>query len=406
LLVVFRSSLSTGASVEAVHAGLLEGLRANFEIELCAPGEEQGKEGLVLAFVASGGSENGFKEYYASLPGPLMLLTDGLANSLAASIEILSWVREMGGKAEILHGPAASITRRILELARSDKAKKALAASRIGVIGFPSDWLIASSVDFPAAKKRWGATFTEIELSVFGDYLGKVDKAEAEAAAKNFTAKASAIVEPSGADIAAAAKVYLALKRLAADRGLDAFTLKCFDILDAFKTTGCMALALLNEEGVVAGCEGDQRAIFSMLLAREATGETAFMANPALVDAEKNRVIFAHCTIAPCMTQSYKIRSHFESGIGVGIQGIVPEGNVTILKVGGPGLDRYFLSAGKIVGNLDDPRRCRTQLDIELLEDASYFLRAPLSNHHVIVRGDHTAELEAFMGAAGAERVR
>jgi L-fucose isomerase-like protein len=128
------------------------------------------------------------------------------------------------------------------------------------------------------------------------------------------------------------------------------------------------------------------------------------MANPSQIDAERNSAVFAHCTIAPCLTREYRVRSHFESGIGVGIQGIVPEGEVTVLKVGGPALNRYFVSAGRITANPDDQRRCRTQLEIELAEDASYFLRAPLANHHVIVRGDHAAQFAAFMEAAGASR--
>jgi L-fucose isomerase-like protein len=143
-----------------------------------------------------------------------------------------------------------------------------------------------------------------------------------------------------------------------------------------------------------------------MLLARVLTGQVPFMANPSGIDVERGEAIFAHCTIAPCMTSGYAIRSHFESGIGVAIQGIVPEGPVTVLKVGGPALDRYFVSSGKLVENLDDPRRCRTQLRIELAEDASYFLRAPLANHHVIVRGDYADELVTFMEGNGAIRSR
>jgi L-fucose isomerase-like protein len=167
-----------------------------------------------------------------------------------------------------------------------------------------------------------------------------------------------------------------------------------------------MALALLNQEGIVAGCEGDQRTVFTMLLVHALTGQVPFMANPSGIDAPHSEAIFAHCTIAPSMTSGYAIRSHFESGIGVGIQGIVPEGKVTVLKVGGPSLDRYFVSSGKIVENLDDPRRCRTQLRIELTEDASYFLRSPLANHHVIVKGDYADALASFMDGEGAVRAR
>jgi L-fucose isomerase-like protein len=287
----------------------------------------------------------------------------------------------MGGRAEILHGNPEYLRGRIEVAASEARARERLAKAKIGVIGFPSDWLISSAVDYAAARRRW-----------------------AEKVAADFARGASKIVEPDSKALLAAARVYLALKKLAADKGLDAFTLKCFDILGSHRTTGCMALALLNQEGITAGCEGDERTVFTMHLARLLTGEVPFMANPSQIDADRNSAVFAHCTIAPCLTREYRVRSHFESGIGVGIQGIVPEGEVTVLKVGGPALDRYFVSAGRITSNPDDQRRCRTQLEIELAEDASYFLRAPLANHHVIVRGDHAAQFAAFMEAAGASR--
>ena len=405
-LVVFKSSLASAASLEATHGELLAGLKKDFELSLYEPGEEGGKEGFTLAFIASGGSENAFKGYVDRLPRPLLLLSDGLANSLAASLEILAWLAEMGEEAEILHGGIGYLTGRIEASIASQKARAALAGAKIGVIGFPSEWLIASSVDFVAAKKRWGSTFQEIELSVLDDYLGRSDESEATAVAEGFGREASAVIEPDEADLLAAARVYLALKSLAKDYGLSAFTLKCFDILEKYRTTGCLALALLNQEGLVAGCEGDERSVFSMFLARAVTGQVPFMANPSQIDIEANRVVFAHCTIAPCLTRKYKIRSHFESGIGVGIQGLVEEGPVTILKIGGPALDRYFLSSGNLVENLDDPRRCRTQLKIDLEGNASYFLRSPLSNHHVLLLGDQSQRLSAFLDGEGLERVR
>ena len=35
---------------------------------------------------------------------------------------------------------------------------------RIGVIGTPSSWLIASNVDYLLAKRRWGVEYTDIAL--------------------------------------------------------------------------------------------------------------------------------------------------------------------------------------------------------------------------------------------------
>ncbi len=74
----------------------------------------QGDLGLVL--VESGGSENYFLQVYDKLKEPFVLLTFKHNNSLAASLEILSFLNRDGKKGEILHGDAATIAKRIKEI--------------------------------------------------------------------------------------------------------------------------------------------------------------------------------------------------------------------------------------------------------------------------------------------------
>lgn len=47
------------------------------------------------------------------------------------------------------------------------------------------------------------------------------------------------------------------LKEVICTNQLDAITLECFDMVNNHSVTACLALALLNSRGVVAGCEGD-----------------------------------------------------------------------------------------------------------------------------------------------------
>jgi L-fucose isomerase-like protein len=406
VLVAFRSSLNEKFPIEDGHGELLAGLRRKFELEMCAPGEEEGREGFVLAFIASGGSERAFIEYWERLPRPILLLTDGNANSLAASLEILAWLGEKGMRAEILHGEPEGLCARIEEAMEWAEIRRGMAFARIGLVGRPSEWLVASSVDPVAVRSRWGTEFLDVDYGEFDALIDEADGNEARKVAEGFASEAASIREPGAGDILAAARVYLALGKLVRERGLDALSLRCFDLLGSRKTTGCLALALLNQEGIVCACEGDQRSAFAMLLSRRLCGCPSFMANPVRVDGANRKAVFAHCTVAPSLAKSYVIRSHYESGIGVGIQGILPEGPVALFKVGGPALDRYFISSGKILRNLDDPRCCRTQIEIELDEDPNYFLRSPLSNHHLIIPGDHARRIASFLDGEGLTRVR
>jgi len=168
---------------------------------------------------------------------------------------------------------------------------------------------------------------------------------------------------------------------------LQGLTGRCFDLLDAIHTTGCLGLSLLNKNGILAGCEGDVPALLSMAILRKILGQSAFQANPARIDVEKQRMVFAHCTLPFDMAENIRLMTHFESGIGVGLRGKMKETDVTLFKLGAD-LRQYYVQEGKIVANLTESNLCRTQIEVQR-DEVRYFLRAPLGNHHLWVYRHH-----------------
>ena len=71
---------------------------------------------LGMILVESGGSEAYFLEVFNKLKAPIYLLTYGTNNSLAASLEILSYIQQNGSEGEILHGSDSYIASRIKEI--------------------------------------------------------------------------------------------------------------------------------------------------------------------------------------------------------------------------------------------------------------------------------------------------
>ena len=59
---------------------------------------------LPLILIQSGGSEGLFLKQFSKLKEPYYLLTYGNNNSLAASLEILSYLKDNNLKGEVLHG--------------------------------------------------------------------------------------------------------------------------------------------------------------------------------------------------------------------------------------------------------------------------------------------------------------
>ncbi len=71
---------------------------------------------LALILVESGGSEHYFLEVKDQLKEPIYLLTFGNNNSLAASLEILTYIQNNKMQGEILHGSDRYIADRINEI--------------------------------------------------------------------------------------------------------------------------------------------------------------------------------------------------------------------------------------------------------------------------------------------------
>lgn len=348
---------------------------------------------LNLIYVRTGGAEGIFKsllpEIRLKYQGPVYLLTSGKSNSLAASMEILSYLRQHGIPGEILHGRSESLARRIALLEKVACARKTLQGQRIGVVGNPSDWLIASAASPLAIKEKLGADLVEVPMEAL---LALIARTRAEDVPDGLPMKTDIRASYPGA-----IQVYEALKEVKDQYELQALTLRCFDLLTSVGNTGCIALARLNAAGIPAACEGDVPALLSMMIAHALTGCTGFQANPSRIDTESGELLFAHCTIPLDIPSSIQYDTHFESGIGVGIHGEFPEGPVTLFKVSGE-LGRCFLAEGQLLRNQYEDNLCRTQVVVKIQpEEARYFLTNPVGNHHILLPGHHKALLEAFM---------
>ena len=340
-----------------------------------------------LLFVQTGGSEGLFLREYENLREPFYLLTNGGNNSLAASMEIATYLGNAGKKCEILHGNASYVANRIKHLALIDGVKNKLAKTRLGVIGTPSDWLIASVPDYKTVKHTLGATLVNIPLE------------EVETLVKNGqTAGAKRSLYPNcdKKELDAALEIYDALYTIKNKYALNGLTLRCFDLLSSVKSTGCLALAELNGLGITGTCEGDVAAMITMFVASLVTGESNFQANPARIDVENNAVTFAHCTVPLDMVESYRFDTHFESGIGVAVKGEMRKTRVTIFRISAD-LKRYFVSEGTVIANLNEHDLCRTQIEVKLDKPATELLKTPCGNHHVITYGEHAETFTQLM---------
>ena len=400
-IFTLTSTLHDKAAVDAATKEFLEGLG----IEYSFKGDDYEGYGteLSLIFVRTGGTEGLFKELLPTLQGlsrqPILLLTSGKSNSLAASMEILSYLRQEGLRGEILHGSPSYIRSRIEALSKVEEARRFLEYKTLGIVGHPSDWLISSGFDRDVILDKLGISLQYIPMEeLLEEYSSLKDEvAESWNEVVGRSGAEGPLSTPVKQALPGAYRLYKALQTLVTDYGLSGLTIRCFDLLTSIHNTGCLALARLNSEGYVAGCEGDVPAMLSMMIGRAVSGVSGFQANPSSIDPETGEIVFSHCTVPLDMVSSFGLDTHFESGIGVGIRGQLPSGPVTVFKVSGD-LSMHFVCEGELLRCEAKPDLCRTQTVLRMpASAASYFLTEPIGNHHIILPGHHAAVLEALL---------
>ncbi len=198
-----------------------------------------------------------------------------------------------------------------------------------------------------------------------------------------------------------ALKVYLALKRLVELNNFNALALDCFPFLIKYRITPCLAVSLLNDDGIPVACEGDLRSLLSMLIAKAVGSWPVWIANISSV--EGNRMVLAHCTVATKLARQCRLITHFESNYPYSLSCSLPSNTYTLV-----GIDREFTTMATLTVRLVDSgslfdRMCRTQAVVESDVDLSYFPNIALSNHHVLIPGNLNLRLKDIGYMLGLE---
>ncbi|MDD7277096.1 MAG: hypothetical protein PUH39_05460 [Bacteroidales bacterium] len=406
--LVLHSSLQNHSFVKREYDGLLNILASDFDAQFdfldnleSLPSSSKYEDFII----STGGVENIFLDLLKrNLVGTnVTLIADGRFNSLAASMEILTYLNYNNIKAFIAYGSNEEISARLKEHPHVDfvneqcgSAALSLSGDKIAVFGEPSDWLIASNVDRDFLKQKFNIDFVDIPLETLFRRFSLIDDNMVEFLTADFQAVTSR-GETTERDLLDSLKIYLAINQICQENNCTCATVRCFSIIEKLKATGCLALALLNDEGIDAACEGDLQSLLSMILVRRVTGMPSFMANPSAMSKDNHTTTFAHCTVPTTMCRRYGFRSHFESKCGLAVAGeFSPSEVYTIFKWGGEKLDRFFVEEAVSVVAPSNENLCRSQLTLNFY-NPEYMLNNPIGNHHIIVKGAFADKLRTAL---------
>jgi L-fucose isomerase-like protein len=213
-----------------------------------------------------------------------------------------------------------------------------------------------------------------------------------------------------------AMRMYLALKRFAADEQLDAMTIKCQHEISRSWGCGCLALSLLADEGIPVTCEGDIHGLITGMMIHRVTGAHPFFAD--FINAAGSDIWFSSCGFIPFSLTEGDIvlqqQIHEIGEEGVTCSAAPRTGPVTIarLEEDGSGGYRMHLADGDAQEGYrrehEDERGRRDLFPIvrvALQEHSDEFLRRVLANHYLVSYRPCSGELAALCGDMGVSLV-
>jgi hypothetical protein len=174
-------------------------------------------------------------------------------------------------------------------------------------------------------------------------------------------------------------------------------------LIPILDTPPCLALSVLNDEGLTAFCHTDMTHTAPGVLLRWISGKPSFVCNSHF--PHHGIVTFAHCAAPRKMNgrdfEPTSIMTHYESDYGAATKVYYPKGQVVTCLVPDLHCKEWFAFRGKIV---DTPSldMCRSQMDIAIDGDWRRLTREMQGFHTVVCYGDYLREVEYAVKKVGS----
>ena len=158
-------------------------------------------------------------------------------------------------------------------------------------------------------------------------------------------------------------KMYLAYKQFVEENGYDAIAISCWPkFQDDYKYSVCSTIGMLNDDKIVAACEGDLMSAISMVALQEMSGDSTTLMDFSAFDEKDDSILLWHCGPSSkrfCEKNGYKISHNFsgmahDEGLVCGT-GIVRDmefdpGKASVFRFSGD-MESYINVTGDFIGN-------------------------------------------------------
>ena len=281
--------------------------------------------------------------------------------------------------------------------------------SRIIAVGGPSGWATPKAPKL--AQDRWKL---DIRTVSYNDLGGLIKAALADkAAVQRAKRRAEKYLKTPGTTLETKKdfvekcflleQVFRALMKQADCRAMTINA--CMGtIMRVAKTTACLPLSTLNDDGYLAFCESDFVVIPSGLLLGAISGRPTFLNDPTY--PHDGVITLAHCTAPRKMDgkniEPARIMTHFESDWGAAPKVEMHNGQKVTIIVPDFEAKRWVGCSGEIVAHPFLPI-CRSQIDVRFRCSSDVLAERMPGFHWMVIYGDYLREAGYALKRVGIE---
>ncbi|MBM3494225.1 MAG: sugar isomerase [Armatimonadetes bacterium] len=272
---------------------------------------------------------------------------------------------------------------------------------RILAIGGASGWGAGGGQAPDIARKLWKLDIVDYPYAELGKRITAAQadpamRARADARAQAYLRVPQTRLETKRGFHDNAFLLDEVFRAILAEARTDALTVNhCMGtIMPMSKTTACMPLSLLNDDGYIAFCESDFVVIPSGILLHYISGKPVFLNDPTF--PHEGIVTLAHCTAPRKMdgrrVEPVRILTHFESDYGAAPKVEMRKGQITTNLIPDFACKDWLGFAATVVANpfLDI---CRSQIDVRIHGDCDLVVQRMKGFHWMLSYGDYLDEV-------------
>ncbi len=215
---------------------------------------------------------------------------------------------EIGLKHKFIYGSPEDeeILEKIITYIYASTLKTRLSKMKLGLIGGKPLGMYTTMVDMSQIKSLFGVEIEHVDqYRVFLEAENMDERKVNEI--YNLIKKDFGKILCPNEKIFRSIRLYHALKKIIAEDKYDFITVKCAEEMLNQYVSYCLAVALLNDDGIVTACEGDINAALTMQILYMLSGEPVVFADVNDIDLKDNVLRLVNCgAIATRLAKSRK----------------------------------------------------------------------------------------------------